>query len=1209
MLALQGLLGAADSPPATSPAARSVALNVPISPRAGFTLMPPAQTGISFRNFLPESRHLTNQILLNGTGVAAGDVDADGWVDLYLCATHGTNALYRNRGNWRFERVPGDGGAGCANLTSTGAAFLDLDGDGDLDLVVNTVGNGTRIFSNNGSGGFQASPTLLNERVGGMTIASADVDGDGYLDLYLSNYRTAGLMDMPNARATFRTVNGKLEMERVNGRPVTDPDLAHRFRVGAHGEVEELGEPDAFYRNLGGTNLVLQPPSVFLDEDGRPLDEPLREWALSAMFRDLNGDGRPDLYVCNDFHSVDRLWINQGEGRFRLAPRPVLRHTTRFSMAVDFADINRDGLDDIFVADMLSRPHGLRMRNIIDTPPDESTVLDLLARPQHARNMLFLNRGPVGWSEIAPLAGVEASDWSWACLFLDVDLDGWEDILISNGMERAARDQDVLDRLKAMRAARKMTDAELFEARRMFPRLTTPNLAFRNRGDLTFEECGDKWGFNHAGVSQAMALADLDNDGDLDVIVSNLNAPVGLYRNESAAPRIAIRLAGLPPNTRGIGARIQLTNQAGRRQAQEMIAGGRYLSGDDAIRTFAAPPADGPLDLEVIWRSGRRSVVRGALPNHLYTIEEPADAPTPAPSPSTPPPPALFEDVSTRLAHRHMDPSFNDYDRQPLLPWKLSHSGPGVAWADLDGDGDEDIVIGPGRGAAPGVFLNDGEGGFRPGPDPGAPWPRKSAGLAVQVQEDGKATVFCALSHYEDGLAQGPAIRRLALDGSHDLPIPAATNGAAGAPALADIDGDGDLDLFVPGRVIPGRYPEAATARLFRNQGSRLETTAATEWPGLGLVNGAVFTDVDGDGDPDLVVACEWGPLRLLLNEAGQFKDVTAAWKLAEHTGWWTSVTAGDFDGDGRLDLAAGNWGRNTKYQARLGRPLTVRFGDPAGDGRVDLVEGWFEPTVRKEVPVRQLEVLGKIFPQLRERFPSNRAFGAAGLAEVLGQIPPLDGVREARTLESAVFLNRGDHFERRALPAEAQMAPANALVVGDADGDGREDLFLAQNHFGVQPEDTRLDAGYGLWLLGDGQGGFRPLSSAESGVDMPGEQRGAALADFDGDGRVDLLVGQHDAGTHLFRNKTGRPGLRVRLAGPPANRAGIGAVLRVKCGESWGPAREVHGGGGSGSQDGLTAIVLGLAGPPAEIEVRWPGGRRQSAKLEPGLREVRIEF
>jgi hypothetical protein len=1185
---------------------RAVPLAVGASQRPGFTLMPPAQTGVGFANVLPESRHITNQILLNGAGVAAGDVDGDGLPDLYLCATHGTNALYRNLGGWRFERVPQDGGAGCGQLTSTGAAFFDFDGDDDLDLVVNTLGNGTRVFRNDGKGRFEPMDSPLNGRAGGMTAAVGDVDGDGFLDLYVANYRTSGLMDMPNARATFRKVDGKLEVDSVNGRPVTEPDLAHRFHVGARGEVEELGEPDAFYRNLGGVRFELQPPGVFLDEDGQALLEPLRDWALSAMFRDVNADGLPDLYVCNDFHSPDRLWINQGEGRFRLAPRAWLRHMSRFSMAVDFADINRDGREDILVVDMLSRQHGMRMRSILDAPPDEGMIRDPLGRPQYVRNMLFLNQGTSGWAEMAHLSGVEASDWSWACVFLDVDLDGWEDILISNGMERAARDQDVLDKMKALRATRRMSDGEVFEARRMFPRLNTPNVAFRNRGDLTFEECGAKWGFNSTAVSQAMALADFDGDGDLDVIVSNLNAPVGLYRNESASPRIAVRLAGLAPNTRGIGARIRVVDAAGRRQMQEITAGGRYLAGDDAMRSFAAPADGGLHEIEVTWRSGKKSRVGQARANQLYVIAESGAVPA-VPAATTAPPAPLFQNVSARVVWRHAAAPFNDFDRQPLLPWKLGETGPGVAWADLDGDGDEDIVAGPGAGGTPGVFVNDGNGGFRAASPAGGGWTDSTAGLAVELQEDGKAAVLCAVSHYQDVMVEGSGMRRLTLAAGEDAGVPAMASGDAGALALADVDGDGDLDCFVAGRVIPGRYPEAATSRLLRREKEGWRADPSPVWTGLGLVNGAVFTDVEGDGDVDLVVACEWGPLKLLLNEGGAFRDATAAWKLSEHTGWWTSVAAGDFDGDGRLDLAAGNWGRNTKYQSRLARPLSIRYGDPDGDGRYELIEGWFDPTAGKEVPVRQLEALAKVFPQLKERFVSNRAFGAASLAEVIGNPPLLVGRAEAKTLESAVFLNRGGHFERLPLPVDAQVSPANSVVVADADGDGREDLFLAQNLFGIQPEEARLDAGPGLWLLGDGGGGFRALSPLESGVEMLGQQRGSAVADFDGDGRIDLLVGQHDAALQLFRNQSGRPGLRVRLTGARGNRGAVGAAVRLKRDGTWGPVREVHAGSGSGAQDGLTAIVLGVAGDPSELEVRWPGGKRVQVKVTPGQREVSL--
>jgi hypothetical protein len=517
--------------------------------RPGFTLMPPAATGVGFSNRVPAARHLTNQIYLNGSGVAAGDVDGDGRPDLFFAGFDNDSALYLNLGGWRFTNAAAAAGVAMPGLDATGAAFADLDGDGDLDLVVNTLGQGTRLFFNDGRGRFTASAAPLNPGGAGMTAAIADVDGDGRPDLYVVNYRGGALMDLPNARATFRRQDGRVVVDTLNGRPTSAPDLTNRFSVNARGGLEEHGEPDVLYLNRGGGNFAAVPwtGGAFLDEAGRPLAKPPRDWGLAAMFRDVDGDGRPDLYVCNDFQSPDRLWLNRstnGAVRFQLAPPLALRRTSLSSMAVDFADVDRDGHDDFLVLDMLSRDHRGRMTFVGDAFPSVPRPGVFTDRPQIEQNTLFRARGDGTYAEVAQFAGLAASEWSWGCAFLDVDLDGWEDVLVVNGMERAARDLDVTERLRVMRAGRRMSDAEIFAARRAYPRLATPNLAFRNRGDLTFADASDAWGFHLAGVSSALCLADLDGDGDLDVVLNNLNAPATLYRNDAPAPRLAVRLRG-----------------------------------------------------------------------------------------------------------------------------------------------------------------------------------------------------------------------------------------------------------------------------------------------------------------------------------------------------------------------------------------------------------------------------------------------------------------------------------------------------------------------------------------------------------------------------------------------------------------------------------------------------------------------------------------
>jgi hypothetical protein len=1214
---------------------RSAPLSVPGSGQAGFTLLPGPTTGLFFTNWLAQDRHLTNQILLNGSGVAAGDVDGDGRCDLYFCGLDGPNALFRNLGDWKFEDITATAGVACPGMDATGAALADLDGDGDLDLIVNTVGSGTRIFLNDGHAHFQELTPPLNPQRCGTSLALADIDGDGDLDIYVANYRTVTIRDQPNTRFSFRNVNGQQQVVSVDGRPITDPDLIDRFvfrfssdDAAGRGRFayEENGEPDLLLRNEGGGRFTPVPftGGAFLDEDGRPLSKPPFDWGLSVMFRDLNGDGAPDLYVCNDFKSPDRIWINDGHGRFRALAPLAIRQTCLSSMGVDVADVNRDGIDDLLVVDMLSRDHVHRFTQNFDLKPESLPIGAIANRPQSPRNMLLVGRGDGTWAECAQFSGLEASEWSWTPIFLDVDLDGYEDVLISNGFERDGFNMDVLRELERLKKERPLPPLEQLRLRRLFPRLETAPLAFRNLGGLKFQDVSQAWGFVERGVAPGMCLADLDNDGDLDVVINQLNGPAKLYRNNTSAPRLAVRLHGRPPNTRGIGAKIKVLGGAVPVQTQEMISGGRYLSSDDAVRVFAPGQATGGMTVEVTWRSGRRTTLQDAQPNRIYEIDEPAAAGTPLPPSAPTSAPPWFTDVSTLIGHAHHEDPFDDFARQPTLPKRLSQLGPGASWFDVDDDGWDDLILPAGKGGTMAIFRNDQHGGFTP---------LASSALAAPVLRDQTtvlgwrpgsrpATLLAGSANYEDPQTPGPVLRIYQVAaGTVDDSIPGQES-STGPLAMADVDGDGQLELFVGGRVRPGRYPAPASSILLRQREGRWEIDRdnAAVLADIGLVSGAVFSDLDGDGSPDLVLACEWGSLVVLRNQHGKL----AAWDapvlvarpgaaspperrtLGQLTGWWNGVTTGDFDGDGRMDIAASNWGGNSRYESFRGQPLRVFYGEPPGAGFTLVVEGYLQSGASRLLPLQPFQVMGHALPEMRERMGSFDAYARAALPEIYAPAWSTLKERQATWLESTVFLNRGDHFEAVVLPLEAQLAPAFAVNAADLDGDGHVDLFLSQNFFSTPPHVSRYDAGRGLWLRGDGRGGFQAVPGQESGLSIYGEQRGAALADYDQDGRVDLVVTQNGAATKLYRNRGAQPGLRVRLAGPAGNPNGIGAILRPIAGDHTGPACEIHAGSGYWSQDSAVQIFAGVPAPD-RLSVRWPGGKVVTSIVPRDAREVTI--
>jgi len=1183
---------------------RRAKVDLPQAGQVGFQKLEANQLGITFTNLISHRRSILNRNLLNGSGVAGGDVDGDGWCDLYFCGLESDNALYRNLGNWKFEDVTSTAGVACPNQDSTGAVFADVDGDGDLDLLVTSLGHGVRLFQNDGKGHFRevTESAGLKSNSGAMSMSLADVDGDGDLDLYVTNYRTDTIADQPATAFQVQMVQGEPRVMRVNGQPATSPQWTNRFAVGTAGNVIERGEPDAFYLNDGAGKFspVSFTDGTFLDEDGKPLSEPPRDWGLAVQMHDFTSDGAPDLYVCNDFFSPDRIWINDGKGRFRAIARTAIRATSTFSMGVDFADINRDGSVDCFVVDMLSPDHRKRHVQVGDRTPFRWPAGILDNRPQVGRNTLQLNRGDGTFAETSWFSGVEASDWSWGPVFLDVDLDGFEDLLIINGVMRDFQNIDAAERIRRLKAGQqRLAQDEILQWVAQFPTLETPNVAFRNKQDGTFESVGAAWGFDLRGISQGMALADLDNDGDMDVVINNLREAPTMLRNEGNAPRLALQLKGRPPNRAGIGARIKVRGGPVE-QTQEMICGGRYLSGDQTRRVFAAGSASAKLEIEVVWRNGKRSVVP-AEPNHIYEIDE-AGA-EPVASPKNPVVTPLFAELKTLPTAVHAEAAFDDLLRQPLLTRLLSQAGPGVCWHDINQDGWDDLIIGSGRGGRLTVLENRSGTGFSLS---------TNAVLAREVTRDQTAilgmgrSLLVGSSNYEDGATNGGLIHLYDFQRNASGDSVLGSSFSTGPLSFADVDGDGDLDLFIGGRAIPGRYPEPADSLLLRNEGGRF--VVAQRWEKLGLVNGSVFSDLDQDGFPELVLATDWGPVRVFKLMNGKYEERTREWGLSDYTGWWQGVATGDFDGDGRPEIVASNWGLNSRARASREHPRRIYFGDFDGDGNFDLLEARFVPDIGKEAPDLTFDVVRAAMPFLQERITSFAAYGGMSIQEILGASFPRASVREINTLESMSFYWRNGRFEGKPLPSAAQLAPAFGICIGDLDGDGDEDLFLSQNFFAVAGFESRCDAGRGLLLRGNGSGELSPVPGPRSGIEVYGEQRGCALSDYDGDGRNDLAVAQNGNSTKLYHNVGAAPGLRVRLKGPSGNPSAVGASLRLESAGKMGPLREVQAGSGYWSQNSAVQVLTGKSMESAlNLWVRWPGGKETITPIPGGAREIEV--
>lgn len=1179
----------------------SVELRPASAGNPGFTLVPPASSGVLFTNQLQGDMFLTNAVAHNGSGLAVGDVDGDARPDIYFCGLQGGNSLYRNLGNWRFEKMD-LGAAACANQSSTAAVLIDIDGDHDLDLLVNGIAAGTRLFLNDGRARWTESASSgLSRTHSATSMALADIEGDGDLDLYVAHYIDVMHLADPTTRFALGRRDGKWEVTRVNGESTRAPKWKDRFEALPDGSVRELPEVHALYRNDGhGKFTAIQhEPGVFLDEAGQAIP-PFRDWGLAVMFRDFNGDLAPDFYVCNDNASPDRFWINTGNGTFRAAKKSVLRHTSRSSMGIDVADVDRDGQDDFLVVDMLARDHRKRLTQLVRDHPDRASMDLSDGQPRFNRNTLFLGRSDGTFAEAALMAGVAASDWSWCPIFLDVDLDGYEDLLVSTGFSFDVMDQDSHDELRQ----RKLAPAEAKRQRQFHPRWPTGLAAFENRGDGTFASAETQWGLSQPRISYGMALGDLDADGDLDLVVNNLNDAASVYRNDSPAPRIAIRLHGKGANTAGIGARIRVTSSA-LIQSQEMISGGRYLSSDDSARVFAAK--EGTARIEVLWRDGNQTVITNAQANRSYAVRQPLTGATRGSAPSAPRP--HFIDVSTRLGHLHSENAYDDWSSQPLLPRRLSRLGPGLGWTDVNGDGWEDLIVAGAHGGKAAVYRNTGGQNFERLDGPLASRGDQLATLGW-VDATGQRRWLISVSNMESASASEAEV--LVADSDHPASLVARLPLGSTIPgplATADIDRDGDLDLFVGGRFVRHRYPEPASSAVFVNESSQLNKseTLSQSFASVVLVSGAAFADFDSDGSPDLALALDWGPLRIFRNTKGRFEEATEQWGLAETAGWWTSVAVADFDSDGRLDFAAGNWGCNTDFELFQPARFRAYYSDWNNDGVLEILEAFQDG--ERWLPVRDRTFLSRAWPELAHQFTSHAQFAKATVSEILGR-PRLEQARyvEAALFESSVFLNRGSRFERVPLPRAAQLSPIFSLNTADFDGDGIEDLFASQNFFGGVGELTRHDAGRGLWLRGVGDGTFQPIDAGLSGINILGEQRGAAIADFNHDGRPDLAVTQNNGETKLLLNQGARPGLRVSLKGPASNPDAIGALLRIQYKDARpGPIRLVHAGSGYLSQDAATH-VLGLREGAAGLWVRWPGGKERIVPI-PANDKIEINF
>lgn len=1082
-----------------------------------FDLLSAEESGITFSNNLKEDsivNYFTYPYIYMGGGVAVGDVNNDGLQDLYFTGNMVENKLYLNKGELKFEDITDVAKVGSDDRWITGVTMADVNGDGLTDIYVSVSGKWTtkknQLFINQGLNK-EGIPTFIEEGEqrgladeGSTTQGTFfDYDKDGDLDLYLANYPATG----------FKTSN---------------------FTFASLMKMPKTEKSDHLYANDGSGNFTDVTEQAGLLNFGL---------SLSATVGDFNKDGWEDIYVSNDFAAPDHFYFNNGDGTFTDRIQESTQHTSFFGMGADISDFNNDGLLDIFQMDMTPADNRRNKANMASMDiPRFWEMINYGLHYQYMQNSLQMNMGTTNdgvthFSDVSRITGMATTDWSWAGLFADLDNDGFKDAFITNGTRRDINNKDYFNKIEKANYQEKQ-NFDYLELTLKMPSEKIDNYVYKNNGNLDFTNVTDYWGLNFEGYTNGATYADLDNDGDLEILINNIDAPAVLFRNNTSEKEIGnfirVNLKGPNKNSIGLGTKLTLQTKKGIQYQEHTLTRG-FQSAVDPVVHFGIGQ-DSIIDqLTIEWYDGKSQILKNISANQILTIDY-ADAKEKTQNESKDLS-KLFVDVTTKsnVDYTHSENLYDDYKVEILLPHTYSKNGPALAVGDVNGDNLDDFYIGGGGGSRGAFYIQNSDATFTLSQT--ELWAEDAnyedlSALLFDADKDGDLDLYvaCGGNEYNEG-SEKLQDKFYLNDGQGKFEkattILPSMKGSGSRVKSGDYDGDGDLDLFVGGRLVPKSYPSPAKSYILKNQLAESGTLKYTDVtneiaPNLinaGLVTDAVWVDYNQDKKLDLVVVGEWMPITVLQNNGSQFVDKTKDLQLENTTGWWYSIITKDFDKDGDSDLMVGNLGLNYKYQANAEETFDVYANDYDKNGKQDIVLGYYQDGV--QYPLRGKQCSSEQIPAIKYKYEEYDVFAEASLEDVYTAEDLKKSIHyKAKTFASVYVENEKEgKFKIHNLPDEVQISSINGMVAEDFNADGNFDVILAGNLYGSEVETPRNDASYGHLLLGDGQGNFDPVSYSESGIFIKGDTKALDKIKTK-DGILIIAANNSDTPTLLQKNE-----------------------------------------------------------------------------------------